>query len=176
MDLGNHRDGHASMVGCLTVDPVRGPSVPLDFQRLDKVCGHPASFDQVRYLRPGHRVSLDGRGVVDVVDPDLLEDMVGFDRSRETPKMGVEELDFLVDPSEEFLSCGTSQLFPTLCFHCGARVAKTRLNAKWVVRLLPGSQIVVVGKRRTGHPGLHDPAVGRRPRRIDLALPRSGQR
>ncbi|OLC67561.1 MAG: hypothetical protein AUH69_03535 [Actinobacteria bacterium 13_1_40CM_4_65_12] len=63
----------------MSVHPVRCPSVPFDFKALDEGRRRLVALDQFSDLCAGHRVTFDGRRVVDVVEPDLVEDFVRLD-------------------------------------------------------------------------------------------------
>jgi hypothetical protein len=52
---------------------------------------------------------------VNVVDPDLAQDVVRLDSARQAAEVGVEELDLLVEESQNLLEGGASPLiFPTI--------------------------------------------------------------
>ena len=77
-----------------------------------------APLDQILDLGPGHGVAFDGSRVVNVVDPDLAQDVVGLDSARQAAEVGVEELDLLVEASQNLLEGGAPALvFPTIVGH-----------------------------------------------------------
>jgi hypothetical protein len=52
---------------------------------------------------------------VNIVDPDLAQDVVSLDSARQAAEVGVEELDLLVKASQNLLEGGASSLvFPTI--------------------------------------------------------------
>ena len=85
-----------------------------------------------------------------IVDPDGAENMIRLYRSREPAKMLVEQLYFLVDPSEDFPEgwpAGSSlSTFPTFCSHVLSKVAKTRIH---VYRSTLGAVSLLSGLRPT---------------------------
>jgi hypothetical protein len=76
-----------------------------------------APLDQILDLGPGHGVAFDGSRVVNVVDPDLAQDVVGLDSARQAAEVGVEELDLLVEAGQNLLEEGAPSGFPTIVGH-----------------------------------------------------------
>ena len=87
----------------MPVDPVRGARVSIHLDAFEKGGRRQPPDDQVLDLRPGHRVPFDGRRVVHVVEPDLLQDMVGLDGARQAAQMLVEKLRLFVHAGEDVL-------------------------------------------------------------------------
>lgn len=118
MDLryGCHRD--PSVVCRVAVNPVGRPGVPFDLKRFDQGRRGLTTFHQVSDLGTGHRIAFYGRGVVNVVNPDLSENLVGLDRSGETAQVAMEEMNFLIESGEDLLQGRPApHAFPTLGAH-----------------------------------------------------------
>jgi hypothetical protein len=97
VNLAEHVGGNALIVSGVLVHPIGGSRVTLDFERLDDVAVRSTSVDEVLDLSPSHRVSLDRGRVVNVVDPDLAEDLVSLNGTRKTPEVLMQQGDVLIE-------------------------------------------------------------------------------
>jgi hypothetical protein len=101
MDLGYRRDWDALILWGLPVDPIGGSGVSLHLEGLDKARRDAAALNKILDLSSRHGVAFYRGGIVHIVDPDLPQDVVGFDRSRKASQVCVEEADLLVQSAED---------------------------------------------------------------------------
>jgi hypothetical protein len=87
MQLRHNGKLNAFSLSGLAICPVGSPSVAFDFEDLPEICGSVTLLHDLFHLGSSHRVSLDSGRVVNVVDPNLMEDGVRFDSSREPSKV-----------------------------------------------------------------------------------------
>jgi hypothetical protein len=115
VELRDDLEGDSLACRRLSIGPIGGASVALDVEYFDQVGTRTSILHDLLDLGSGHGVALDRRRVMDVVDPDLAEDGVGFDGPRETTEVFVEKSDLLVHASKHLLNGRASvDRFPTL--------------------------------------------------------------
>jgi hypothetical protein len=85
----------------MSIHPVRRPRVALHLELLDDAGGRLTTFHDGGDLGARHRVTLDGRGVVDVIEPDFSEDVVGLHGAGKAPKALMEETNLFVEGGQD---------------------------------------------------------------------------
>jgi hypothetical protein len=113
----------------MPVDPVCRVGIAFNLQVLDQGCRRLAALDQVFDLGPRHSVALNGRRVVDIVDPDRAQDVVRLDGVGKTAEPALQEGDLLIEEAQNVLKRWPSAttLFTNMRRHLNMTLAKINL-------------------------------------------------